>query len=147
MSDMARHFLEIAAIVVVCLSVIGIIFTSLGKTTVFTDKAGAKMDSMITVMDESDYVNFDGTIVSGSDVIAAIKKFQNDEICITVTARGTYSYVYTDTSLSTPSTENISNTSKKSDDHFINPNGKFLGAVVRADDGSIVGITFTIQTT
>lgn len=147
MPAIVRKFLELAATIVLILALIALVFLVYNKATNIADKGTKKMDNMEIQLDESDYTKYDGAIVSGSDVIAAIKYFQNsDPICITVVARGTYSYLYTDTSLQTESTENIAYATQRNDDHYINPNGKFLGEVIRdSSDNSIVGLTFTIQ--
>lgn len=140
--------LEIIAAVGVFMMIIALIYLGYHKAENVTSKGYKKLDTLETQLDESDYTKYDGAIVSGSDVIAAIKYFMNgDPVCVTVVARNTYSYCYTDTSLTTPSTESISMAQQRDNDHYINPNGKFLGEVIRDPaDNSIVGITFTIQT-
>lgn len=145
MSDSLRKFLEIAGIVVITLGLISILFIGLNKATGFADKMFAKMDAMSVTVDESDFTKYDGTLVSGADVIAAIKYFQNgmEPICIEVMGK---TYIYTDETLQTPSDENINNASRKGAEGYINPNAKFLGEVSRdATDNSIRKITFTIQ--
>lgn len=148
MPAIVRKGLELVAIVALIMGLISIAFLAFNKAENVSSKGMKKMDTIETQLDESDFTKYDGAIVSGSDVVAAVKYFLNGEpICITVVARNTYSYCYTDTSLTTPSTESISMAMQRDNDHYINPNGKFLGEVIRdPSDNSIVGITFTIQT-
>lgn len=145
MSGSLRDFLKIAGIAVVTLGLLSLLFIGLNKATGFTDKVFAKMDTMSVTVEESEYTKYEGTIVSGSEVIAAIKYFQNgmDPICIEAMGK---TYVYTDETLQTPSTENVANASRKGADGYINPNAKFLGELTRdSTDNSIRKITFTIQ--
>ena len=154
MSGSLRDFIKIAAIVVVTLSVVSLIFVGLNKATGFADKMFAKMDNMSATLEESDYTKYDGTICSGADVIAAVKYLQNgDPICLTVaTAGGDVVFGYTDSSLSTPvssdaSSTNLANCQRKGSTTYINPNAKYIGKVERNEtDNSIWGITFTFYT-
>ena len=54
MSDSMREFLKIAALVVVTLSVISLVFIGLNKATGFADKMFSKMDTMSITLEESD---------------------------------------------------------------------------------------------
>ena len=65
MPDSLREFLKIAAIVVVTLSVISLVFVGLNKATGFADKMFAKMDTMSVSLEEGDYTKYDGVICSG----------------------------------------------------------------------------------
>lgn len=154
MSASMRDFIKIAAIVVVTLSLVSLIFVGLNKATGFADKMFAKMDTMSTTLEESDYTKYDGTICTGADVIAAVKYLQNGEpICITVaTVGGDVVFGYTDSSLSTKvssdaNASNLANCQRKGSSTYINPNAKYLGKVERNEtDNSIWGITFTFYT-
>ena len=154
MPDSLREFLKIAAIVVVTLSVISLVFVGLNKATGFADKMFAKMDTMSVSLEEGDYTKYDGVICSGADVIAAVKYLQNGEpIWITVaTAGGNVVFGYTDSSLSTPvssdaNSANLANCQRKGSSTYINPNAKYIGKVERNEtDNSIWGITFTFYT-
>lgn len=144
-------FLSIAAITTITLLLIGIAYTFYHKTSATVDTAEKKLDSMNIMMEESDYTKFDGAIISGSDVIAAVKYFQNgDPLCIKVaTAGGDVTFGYTDSTLSTPvgtaETSNIlANCQKRGSANYINPTAHYQGKVERNEtDNTIWGITFT----
>lgn len=86
MSGSLRDFLKIAGVVIVTLALLSILFLGLQKATGFTNKAYSKIDSMSQSVEESDYTRYDGALISGTEVIAAIKYFQQDgAICIEVT--------------------------------------------------------------
>lgn len=147
MSETLRDFLKIAGISVVTLILLGVLFAGLNKATGFTDKVFGKMDNYSVMIDESDYTKYEGALVSGSDVIAAIKSFQNsnEPICVEITHTGV-SYIYTDETLQTESTANIANASRKNSSEYINPNANYLGSLVRdSTDNSIRKIVFDIQ--
>lgn len=140
--------------VVIALLFIGGLFTVWGFTSGFFDKAGNKMSQVSTTMDESQYTEYDGAIVSGTQVVSFIKAHANDEICVTVNnGHSTTTYIYSSTDLTSKSgvgavaaAQNKANLSTV----YINPNSKYLGEVVRdsvdATNGTIVGLNFTIQT-
>lgn len=149
MSDSLRSFINIAAIVVVTLGVVALVFTGLNYATGFANGVFDKMDTMSTNLSEDDYTKYDGAIVTGSDVIAAIKYFEGgDPLCITVaTNGGNVVFGYTDSSLQTEVTGSsalLANCQRKGSTTYINPSAKYQGAVERnATDNSIWGITFT----
>lgn len=140
--------------VVLSLFLVGALFSVWGYASGFFDKAGKKLSGMSTAMDESDYMNYDGAIVSGTQVISFIKSHAGDEICVEVNnGHSTTPYIYSSTDLTDKTgvgtvaqAQNKANLSTV----YINPNSKYLGAIVRdsvdATNGTIVGVTFTIQT-
>ena len=145
MSDSLRHFLEIAGIAVVILTLLGALFFGLNKATGFADQVFGKMDGMTQTIDESDYTKYEGAIVTGSEVIAAIKYFQASTEPICVECMGQV-YVYQE-DLTTLSTANIANATRKGQTGYINPNAKFVGTLTRDSvDNSIRKITFDIYT-
>ena len=139
--------------VVIALLFVGALFGMWGYVSGFFDKVGTKMSSMSTTMDESQYTEYDGAIVSGTQVISFIKAHSNDEICVTVNnGHSTTNYIYSSTDLTDKTgVGNIAQAQNKANlsTVYINPNSKYLGAVVRdsvdATNGTIVGVTFDIQ--
>lgn len=151
MSGSIRDFIKITVTVVVTLGIAALIFVGLRKTQGFTDKMYNKMDNMSVSMEESDYTKYDGAIVTGADVIAAVKYFQSgDPLCITVaTSGGNVVFGYTDETLQTPVSDdqgaaNLANCQRKGSVNYINPSAKYQGKVERNEtDNTIWGITFT----
>ncbi|WP_026667608.1 hypothetical protein [Butyrivibrio sp. AE2005] len=140
--------------VVLALLFVGVLFGLYGVSKGFFDKAGNKLSQMSVTMDESQYTEYDGAVISGTQVISFIKAHENDEICVSVNnGHTTTSYIYSSTDLSSKdgigavsAAQNKANLSTV----YINPNSKYLGEIVRdsvdAANGTIVGVNFTIQT-
>ncbi len=139
--------------VVIALLFVGALFTVWGYVSGFFDKAGNRMTQMSTTMDESQYVQYDGAVVSGTQVISFIKAHSNDEICVSVNnGHTTTNYIYSSTDLTDKTgVGNVAQAQNKSNlsTVYINPNSQYLGAIVRdavdPTNGTIVGVTFTIQ--
>ncbi len=151
MSGSFRDFIKIAVVVIITLGLAGLCFLGYSKSEGFANKAFGKIDNMSNMVEESDYTKYDGAIISGTEVIAAIKYFSVDEaICIEVNnGSTTTNYVCEDETLTTPATAKVSDAQNRNKlDKYINPNGKFLGELVR-DSGSnlVVAIKFSPAST
>lgn len=97
---------------------------------------------------ENDKVIYDATEVSGSEVINCIRKFRNDMLAIIVTTKkGTYSYHYSvdenSGKMSSSAKKEYKTNTQITDKEYINPTARFLGAVVRDVNGTIIAIKFT----
>ena len=93
---------------------------------------------------------YENTEVSGSEVINVIRKFSDEMIGVKVqTKKNTSYYIYqfndTDGSLKTASTLDYKSAQNATSANYINPTGRFLGAVVRDADGTITGLSFVQQ--
>lgn len=147
-------FLQIAALTMVALALISLMWIFFNKTSQALDSAEGKLDSMNIMIEESDYTKYDGAIITGADVIAAVKYFQNGEpLCIKVaTSGGDVTFGYTDSTLSTPvgtqeTSTILANCQKKGSANYINPSAKYQGKVERNEtDNTIWGIMFTYAT-
>lgn len=96
---------------------------------------------------ESDKVIYDGLKVSGSEVVNVINKFKNDFLCIEVkTKKGTSSYNHTlngdKTALTEGTGASVKEAQNRKSETYINPNGQFLGRVIRDTNNTIIGISF-----
>ncbi len=149
MSSLVEKVIAIGGVTIGALILLGVLFTSINKGKDFTESANDKLTSMSIAVEESDYTRYDGAIVTGSDVVSAIKYFDStDDVCITVTtSKGTNNFIFTGPDLSTPSDISVANTRDKTSQYYINPGSKFLGECVRDSDGTITNIIFTVQTT
>lgn len=99
---------------------------------------------------ESDKIIYDGTQVSGSEVINVIKKFSGKGIGIMVqTNKGAVNYYYTYnnvTGVSIPSADiDYNETANFLNNEYINPTGRFNGSIVRDRNGAIAAINFVQQ--
>lgn len=93
---------------------------------------------------------YENTEVSGSEVINVIRKFSDEMIGIKVqTKKNTSFYIYqfneSDGSLGAVSTNDVKRAQTPSNASYINPTGRFLGAVVRDANGTITGLSFVQQ--
>ena len=93
---------------------------------------------------------YDGTEVSGSEVLNVIRRFQN-EVCgvyVTTNKSSTF-YGYAFDLSSGNLTGEVDNTYKlarvETNKEYINPNARFLGNVIRDINNTITGIEFTQQ--
>lgn len=150
MSDNFGEFIKIIVVVVVALFIGGAAFGFWAVTSGFIGKATDKVSDMGVTLDESDITQYEGAVVSGTQVVAVIKNLENEDVCVeVVNGRTTGTYIYTDESMTTRSELNVANAQQKTSEYYINPNGKFLGSVIRdeATGGTITKLVFTIQTT
>ncbi len=152
MHDNTDTMIRTIGSIVIGLFIVGAIFGIWNIAQGFITKGGNKLTQISTTMDESDYTKYDGAIVTGTEVVAAIKYFDQAEVCISVNnGHTTTTYVYDSVDLTTRSTNNVSAAQNKINVStvYINPNSKYLGKVVRdaADPthGTIVGLEFQIQ--
>ena len=93
---------------------------------------------------------YENTEVSGSEVINVIRKFSDEMIGIKVqTKKNTSCYNYqfseSDGSLGTVSLNDVKRAQTPTSVNYINPTGRFLGAVVRDANGTITGLEFVQQ--
>ena len=93
---------------------------------------------------------YENTEVSGSEVINVIRKFSDEMIGVKVqTKKNTSYYIYqfndTDGSLKNASTLDYKSAQNATSANYINPTGRFLGAVIRDANGTITGLSFVQQ--
>ncbi len=96
---------------------------------------------------ESNKLVYDNTMVSGSEVINAVKKFAGDHVGVMVqTNKGTCYYGYNFNQgtgeLGTASTLSIADATQSDNQNYINPYATFKGTVVRDSNDTITGLVF-----
>lgn len=99
---------------------------------------------------ESDKMIYEGSVVSGAEVISAIAKFKGDTVCIRVSTNKSttdYHYTYDASSDSGKISGNSAYdyTLDQNNSLYINPTARFNGNIVRNKNGSICLINFTQQ--
>ncbi len=97
---------------------------------------------------ENDKVMYDGTKVSGNEVVNVIRKFEDENLGVYVTTNGGAAYYGYNFDLKTgelaAKSENVYDENVESGAcGYINPYAMFKGKVVRNSNGVITGITFT----
>lgn len=91
---------------------------------------------------------YEGTEVSGSEVLNVVRKFQNESVGIMVKTNKTstfYTYMFdlTNGELGSKTASDYKQAQNELSNSYINPNGRFEGGVVRDNNGTITGLTFT----
>lgn len=146
MENSLKGLLLAAGTVITCL-IIGLGFYIAREARDTASSGAGQINRLNAEFMESDKIMYDGIQVSGSEVLNAINKFKNDDLCIQVDTKksGMASYGYADTTLSTKSSHKIKETQELKGKYYINPNALFLGEVLRDTNNVIVGLLFTQQ--
>ncbi len=90
---------------------------------------------------------YDGTEVSGSEVLSAIRKFGDESIGILVTTKKNSTYYNYSFDISTGELGDAVKNSYKSaqdatSDKYINPTARFTGNIIKDVNGTITGLVF-----
>lgn len=108
-----------------------------------------------TELKDQKYLIYDGTVVSGSQVISALRKFETEategslglKVETGKNKAGTWYYSeFTGDSITSAAQKDLSNTSSVGSADYINPSGMFNAKITRDSNGVIRGITFSQQT-
>lgn len=144
MSGSFRDFIKIAVVVIITLGLAGLCFLGYSKSEGFANKAFSKIDNMSNMVEESDYTKYDGAIISGTEVIAAIKYFSVDgAICIQVNSQ-TYVCEEDLTPIDTAEeSRRLADAQRRGTATYINPSTKFLGSLERDAQGMVTKIMFS----
>lgn len=133
-------------------------FTQVQSSRSKADSAVSSVDSVYEEISNEEFTRYEGTDVSGSEVLSIIKRYDGKEIGVIVTinagstttstcyctglsySSGVASY-NTSTTLGTlAAAKDITNTG-----HYINPTKRFIGSVLKDSAGNIIGLHFTLD--
>lgn len=129
----------IAAGVIITLVVVSFGFMILKQGKLFVNESSNKLSDMSAEMLESEYTQYDGVLSNGS-VVSNVVKDKKDEIKVVVkTKKNTSGEIYN----SETTAAELAEMYKAGDNDYINPKGKFMGAVTRDANGAVISITFT----
>lgn len=142
----------IGAGVVITMIVVSIGFLLMRSGQNTAQKTISKLDQISSEMSESEYTMYDGMEVRGSEVVNVLRKYKDEYIGICVKTKknpsGTW-YVYdvtlngNEAEIGSPSTDSISDTmDETNNNHYINPNGVFIGSIARDKNGRIAALMF-----
>ena len=144
----------IGAGVVITLIVVSIGFLLMRSGQSTAQNAIGKLDQINAEMSESQYTMYDGMETRGSEVVNVLNKYKDEYIGIQVKTKkvtsGTW-YIHNVSvtsnvgTIGAQSTNSISNTMDEKHTEYINPNGKFLGSLVRDQNGTVGCLVFTQQ--
>lgn len=150
--DSISKAIQVVGGIVLTLLLVSLIFSAYSTQQDNANQAITKTNEMNVTLLESDYTQYDGATISGSEVVNVIKRFKDQDIyvgvCVTATSGvGTsFDYYNHDATLGTNNIKDLASAKVKSNANYITPSAQFLGEVKRDDTtGAIVGITFTRQ--
>lgn len=122
-----------------------------GQNKKTLDKSTAKIDKAIGSMSEFDLNVYDGRSIRGDALNKLVGDMTEDKVVVSIgvktlgaTAASYYNYGYEANNI-TPAKVTITPTPVKSADNYINPNGTFVGEVIKNVNDDIVCILFTQQ--
>ncbi len=147
MENSLKGLILAAGVIITCVVVgLGFYIAREAKDTA-TNGAG-QITLLNSEFSNNDKTIYDGITVSGSEVVNAINKFKNEELCVkVVTSKSTTYYNYylddAENNINNKSGASISDAKKVSNKNYINPNGKFEGELIRDSNDYIIGICFT----
>lgn len=146
MENSLKGLILAAGVIITCV-VVGLGFYISREAKDTASKGAGDISSLNSEFSDSSKTIYDGMNVSGNEVVNAIKKFENDTVGIkVVTGKGTacYGNVVSDSGEVTQgSVSTLASARDSANKNYINPNGKFLGKVIRDSNNTIVGISFT----
>lgn len=150
MSEPSSNFLAICAAIILMLLVISAAFIMYRNNKENMNTATERTNQMTNEMEESEWTQYEGQQITGSEVISVIKHMKTMGTFVSVdNGNGEIFYIYTDASLGTEQTsaefgEALHKAKTRGSAEYINPNTKFLGEIVRDDvTESILGLKFT----
>ena len=146
MDDITNKFIIVVCSLSVALAVLGFGATAYLAISRSAGKMASGMERDALTEEESRYTQYDGITISGAEVVALLKRFEYDKVCLRVTHSGgsTFSYNYTDFSLGTTSSESLDDVKTFGNTHYINPSSRFSVEVEHdTGTGEISGLTFT----
>jgi len=147
MENSLKGLMLAAGTIITCVIVtLGFFIAKEAKQTA-TEGAG-QINRLNMEFAESDKVVYDGAVVSGSEVLNAIKSMEDDALGVYVTTAKSSTYYGYSFDLSTGALGKENNNTytiatNKSADTYINPYANFMGKVVRDENDVITGIVFT----
>ncbi len=149
MENSLKGLILAAGIIITCIIIsLGFYIAREAKDT--ASSGAGQIQKLQAEFDDSTKAIYDGTIVSGSEVRNALRKFQEETMGILVTTKKNstyYKYHFSSETgeLGEAAAGDYQKAQKEGNDNYINPNGKFASALVRDANGIITGIVFKQQ--
>lgn len=146
MENSLKGLILAAGTIITCVVIsLGFYISREAKNTAYTGTN--QINKINTEFAESDKTIYDGTNISGSEVVSVIKRFAGEQtgICVKTTASNTfYGYEFDVNSgeLKDVTTNKCTSTDASSK-QYINPYATYQGEVVRNSNNVITGLVFT----
>ena len=150
MQDTIPGFVVFIGALVLAALIISVGFYVYNNQKEASDAVLAQTNAMTTQLQESQWTQYEGSTVTGSEVFAVIKRMKDLDTFVSVD--GKY-YIYTDNTLTTPQTQAewdaaLKAAKKRGSESYIVPSKKYYGKVVRDENTTaILGIAFTSEET
>lgn len=146
--------LMIGAAVAITLAVVTSGFFILRQGQGILKSSTSKISEISSDIEETEFTIYQDQEVSGSEVVNVIRKYENERIGIYVeTGKDSSGSWYINSisnvdsddlvgEISSSSTTDFSNIIDESEKEYVNPNGRFLGKVIRNENKSVIGLYF-----
>ncbi|MEK4488002.1 hypothetical protein MHH81_21060 [Psychrobacillus sp. FSL H8-0484] len=139
--------LEIGAAILLILAIIGIAVGLFNPATEASKTATTEFSTTTTELKDQKYLQYDGTSVSGSTVVNALRKFEQDgkakNIGIKVSTNKSTNWYYNQFAGDVlSSAADPSNVSETTSTNYVNPSGIFNASIVRDTNLVIRAIVF-----
>lgn len=147
MENSLKGLILAAGTIITCI-VIGLGFYIAREARDTASSGAGQINKLNAEFSDTSKTLYEGTEVSGSEVLNVIRKFQDEAVGIMVKTNKTtsyYIYEFNDTTgeLKEKSAQDYKTAQNELSSSYINPNGRFEGGVVRDSNGTITGLTFT----
>lgn len=144
----ALDLIKLGVAVIILIAFIEAVFILKSSGSSLVASFSEKMSDTYTRISESDRTRYDNTVVSGADVVNAVRGYGELEITvITMPTRGTTKSVsYSKNFVASANDVNIFlsyGVTTPSDENYINPYARFKGEVLRNSNGALYGMKFT----
>ncbi len=139
--------LKMAVVGIIVVFVVGMAFFLFRQASSNLSTVTGKVTQMTAEMAEADVSMYDGTTVTGSEVINAINRYKSEEMGVIVTTKNNV-VAYYNRKIEGGSLKGSSGCSSlrtaqiKSENNYINPTGKFEGTIRKNSNDAIIGISF-----
>ncbi len=147
MENSLKGLMLSAGIIITCV-IISLGFYISREASNAAEAGAGKINELQAEFYESSYTIYDGATVSGSEVVNLIRKFADEGIGIKVVTKKSESFYLhkfntADGELLDGATLTYKSAQDVSKSNYINPTGRFEGAVVRDANDTITGLIFT----
>lgn len=146
MEENTSRPLIIAAGIILAMLIIGLAFTIYTVSKDVADEGVNQIANLATTLNESEFTQWEGDTITGSQVVSIIKQFSNEVCCISVNnGSGVTEYIYK-SDLSAPASNVTVATDKTAPATYITPSAQFYCTVIRdANTDAIIGLSFVKQ--
>lgn len=147
MENSLKGLVLAAGIIITCI-IVGLGFYIAREARDTAASGAGQINKLNAEFADTSKTMYEGTEVSGSEVLNVLRKFSDEHIGIQVaTNKNTTYYIYRfdprTGQLDQKEDRDYKTAQNEQAENYINPNGRFDGGVVRDANGTITGLTFT----